>query len=117
MKNLLMLMMLTTMALPCQAAVESVVLTSSAFLAKERPTPSPKLPGFVRFMNDEVEWDVAATRIVSIHRFNDGGGHTNLVVDVPLVMGRINTFIMIPHAVMTYDQVVELVRTLRAAEH
>lgn len=99
------------------AAADPTVLISSAFVAKEAPRASAKLPGFMTLVNDEVEWEIEVSQIVSIHRFNDGSGMTNLVIAVPLVMGRVNTFVMIPSGVMTYEQVLALVGILRSKEH
>jgi hypothetical protein len=86
----------------------------SAPLVVDAPlAASAEIPGFVHAHGAQVDWQFEAEDLRSVHRAADTPNHTVLVVQTPLVMGRGDTFIFVPDAVMTYEQVLRFVAEIK----
>ena len=110
MKYVILLMLLIS-----NVNAEDVALGVSSVLVLDRPMElSKKVAGFITAENVDVVIHFASDEIVSVHKFkNDKTPQSVIVISVPLAMGRQDSFILIPEAIMPYDKVLEFVDMVR----
>ena len=91
------------------------VPTAPAALLVDRPLDwSGKIDGFIKAENSEVLLYFSCSEIVGIHKFkNDANRQAIIVLSRPLVMGRNDTFVLIPEEVMKFEKVVDFVDGVR----
>lgn len=117
--------------------VPSVLLASSLLLAADpampppQPPPQPpgissmmildkpldwsgKIDGFIKVENAEVVMHVSIDEIVAVHRFlKDSSPQSIIVLSRPLVMGRNDTFLLVPDQVMKFEKVLNFIDSVR----
>lgn len=117
--------------------VPSVLLASSLLLAADPAMPPPqppqqppgissmmildkpldwsgKIDGFIKVENAEVVMHVSIDEIVAVHRFlKDSSPQSIIVLSRPLVMGRNDTFLLVPDQVMKFEKVLNFIDSVR----
>lgn len=107
---------IATAALPAgePPAVQPQVGLSSVMLLEKPLDWSGKIDGFIKVENSEVIMHFSIDEIVAVHRFlKDTAPQTVIVLNRPLVMGRSDTFLLIPEQVMKFEKVLNFVDSVR----
>ncbi|MBN8525866.1 MAG: hypothetical protein J0M02_11070 [Planctomycetes bacterium] len=101
-------------AMPPQQLPQQQAGISSMMILDKPLDWSGKIDGFIKVENAEIVMHVSIDEIVAVHRFvKDTSPQSIIVLSRPLVMGRNDTFLLVPDQVMKFEKVLNFIDSVR----